>query len=173
MVYKVSKYARIYDARIVKAEHNIEIEDLCMVCDFAFIGARNFRMEKGSQVGMGAIIAGGGDVTLKQYSTVGSGAMLIPATESVHAEYMCDSVEEGNNSGRKVTRGSITIGEKAYIGVGAIICISEKEPHITIGDNTIIGAGAYIGKSVPSNMVVIPEQTLRVKPREILIKRTD
>lgn len=170
MVYKISKYARIFDtARILKARHNVVVDDLCIICDFAFIGARNFTMQKGSQVGIGALIAGGGDVTLKPYSTVGSGAMLIPATESPKAEYMCDAMAEGE--GRKVIRGSIIIGEKAYIGVGAIICVSEKNPNIVIGDNTIIGAGAYIDKSIESNLVVFPYQTLHIKQREVWFKK--
>jgi acetyltransferase-like isoleucine patch superfamily enzyme len=172
MVYKISKYAKVYDtAKIIKARHNIVVEDLCMICDHSFIAARNFHMGIGSQVGIGALIAGGGDVTLKPYSTVGSGAKLIPATESPKAEYMCDSVEEGK--GRKVIRGSITIGEKAYIGVGATICVSEKNPDIIIGDNTIIGAGVYIDKSIEADLMVIPQQSLTVKKREIWFKRDD
>jgi acetyltransferase-like isoleucine patch superfamily enzyme len=160
----VSHSARIYDtARIVKARHNVRIEDDCMVSDFAFIAARNFIMMRGSQVGIGAFIGGGGDVTLKPYSVVGSQARLIPATESTSAEYMCEAAPPDR---RKVIRGSITIGEKAYIGVGATICITEKEPHIEIGNNTVIGAGTYIDKSVEPDVIIRPRQELVWKKRE-------
>ena len=168
MVYHISKKAKIYDtARIVKTRHNISIDDECTICDFAFIGARNFTMQKGSQIGIGAIIGGGGDVLLKPYSVVGSHCKIIPATESPKAEYMC---EAGPPAGRKVIRGSITIGEKAYIGVGATICITEAEPNINIGDNAIVGAGSYIDKSILNNEIVYPKQTLVRKKREIWTK---
>lgn len=168
MVYKVSKDAQIYKtAKIVKAKHNITICEGCIISDFAFIAARNFTMQHHSQVGMGAIIGGGGDVTLRPHSVVGSGSHLIPATESPKAEYMCEGAPP---EGRRVIRGSITLGEKAYIGVGATICVSEDEPHIIIGDNAIVGAGAYIDKSIPDNLVVYPKQILVRKPREIWYK---
>lgn len=164
MSYNVNKSARIYDtARIVKAKHNVTIGEDCMVSDFAFIAARNFIMMKGSQVGIGAFIGGGGDVTLASYSVVGSQARLIPATESTTAEYMCEAAPPEK---RKVIRGSITIGEKAYIGVGATICITEKEPHIEIGNRTVIGSGTYIDKSVEDNVIIRPRQELVWKKRE-------
>lgn len=166
-VYEVDKGARIYDtARIVKANHIIRIADKCMVCDQAFIGARVFTMDYGSQVGIGAIIGGGGKVYLGKYSVVGSNAILIPATESSHAQLMCEAAPENM---RKVIRGSIEVHDGAYIGVGAILCITEKRPHLHIGYRSIVGAGAYIDRDVPDDTVVIPKQELISKPREYLV----
>ena len=166
-VYEVGD-ARIYDtARIVKANHVIRIADKCMICDLAFIGARVFNMDYGSQVGIGAIIGGGGKVYLGKYAVVGSNAMLLPATESPYAQLMCESAPEDK---RKVIRGSIEVHDGAYIGVGAILCITEEHPHLHIGNRSIVGAGAYIDKDVPDDTVVIPKQELTFKPREYLVK---
>ena len=45
--------------------------------------------------------------------------------------------------------GKVTIGNKVFIGAGAIIL-----PNVSIGDNVIIAAGAVVSKNVPSNSVV-------------------
>ena len=170
MVYRIHPKAKIFNtAKIVRQHHSIIVEADCTIGDFAFIAARNFWMMYGSQVGMHAVIGGGGDVVLKRFSVVGSNATLIPATESPKAEYMC---EAGPPDGRKVIRGSICIGEKAYIGAGATICVSEDDPDIEIGDRVIIGAGSYIDKSIPNDRMVYPKQTLVNIPREIWLKET-
>lgn len=44
----------------------------------------------------------------------------------------------------------ITIGDKVWIGAGAIIL-----KGVTIGSNAIIGAGAVVNKDVPANSVVV------------------
>ncbi len=41
------------------------------------------------------------------------------------------------------------IGEKCFIGAGAIIL-----PNVTIGDQVIVGAGSVVTKDVPSNCAV-------------------
>jgi len=42
----------------------------------------------------------------------------------------------------------ITIGDRVWIGGGAIIC-----PGVTIGSRTTIGAGSVVTKDIPSNVV--------------------
>lgn len=44
----------------------------------------------------------------------------------------------------------VKIGDRAYIGYGAIIM-----PGVTIGEDSIVGAGAVVTKDVPSNTVVV------------------
>ena len=164
-VYKIDPGARIFDtARIVKASHRIVIEDKCLVCDFAFIGARDFMMEYGSQIGIGAIIGGGGRVYIGKYCTIGSNAMLLPATESPDAKLMCEAAPEDQ---RKIIRGSITLREGAYIGVGATVCVTEDHPDILIGPYSIVGAGVYLDKDVPAYTTVIPKQELIFKERNL------
>lgn len=43
----------------------------------------------------------------------------------------------------------VTIGERCFIAVGAIVM-----PGVTIGDEVIVGAGAVVTKDVPSNVIV-------------------
>lgn len=44
----------------------------------------------------------------------------------------------------------VKIGDRAYIGYGAIIM-----PGVTIGEDAIVGAGAVVTRDVPSNTVVV------------------
>ena len=44
----------------------------------------------------------------------------------------------------------ITIGNRVWIGGGAIVC-----PGVTIGDNTTIGAGSVVTKDIPANVVAV------------------
>lgn len=43
----------------------------------------------------------------------------------------------------------INIGNRVWIGIGAIIC-----PGVNIGDNAIIAAGSVVTKDVPANVIV-------------------
>jgi acetyltransferase-like isoleucine patch superfamily enzyme len=110
-------------------------------------------MEEGSQISPHAIIGGGGDVHLGKFTVVGFGAMLLPATDSPAGKYMCEAKAEEE---RKIIRGCITLEKGAYIGSGAIVCVSAKHPDIRIGKNTVIGALSYVDKSIPANTIMHP-----------------
>lgn len=45
--------------------------------------------------------------------------------------------------------GRVTIGNKVFVGAGAIIL-----PNVRIGDNVIIGAGSVVTKDIPGNSIV-------------------
>lgn len=151
---KVCAGSKIYEtAKIVVEDREITIGKNCLIGDFAFIAARKLVMERGSQISPHAVISGGGEVYLGKFSVVGFGAILIPATDSPTARYMCEARAEHE---RQIVRGSIKLGEGAYIGSGAIICVSKKCPNIEIGDYTVIGALSYIDKSVPANTIIHP-----------------
>lgn len=46
--------------------------------------------------------------------------------------------------------GAVTIGNRVFIGAGAIIL-----PNVHIGDNAIIGAGSVVTRDVPENSIAI------------------
>lgn len=149
---KIGHGSKIYDtARVLEYNRVVEIGVDCIIGDLAFVAARKLVMEDGSQISPHAIIGGGGDVILGKYSVVGFGAMLLPATDSPSAKYMCEAAPLED---REIIRGSITLGEGAYVGAGAVICVSKKHPNITIGDYSVVGSLSYIDKSFPANIVV-------------------
>lgn len=63
---------------------------------------------------------------------------------------ICHNVTIGHAGGRnKLAAGNPVIGDRVYIGPGAIIV-----GPITVGDDALIGAGAVVVKSVPPRAVV-------------------
>lgn len=162
---EIHETAKIYEPVTILDAPNrkITIGKNCRIGQFCFIAARNFLMEEGVQVSPQVTIGGGGDVTLKKFSVVSSGAKLIPATDTPEGNYMCDSKSELE---RAVIRGSITVGEGAYIGANAVICVCKEYPNIQIGDFAVIGALSYIDGNILANRIVHPRQTLYVKARK-------
>lgn len=160
--------------------HEVHIGNNCSIGQFSFIAARKFIMEDNSEIGPSVIIGGGGDVTLMKSSTVTYGAKLIPATFTTEGKYMNDNVHNGISPlvdtityepNTCMIRGSITIGEGAYIGSGAIICVSDENPHIKIGDFAVIGALTYIDEDVPARSVVHSNKALIWRKRNEMSER--
>jgi acetyltransferase-like isoleucine patch superfamily enzyme len=142
-------------------KHIVRIGDNCRIGQYTFIGARKFTMKDGAEICPCAVIAGGGDVTLNEFSTVNFHCTLIPSTFRPEGEYMNDVVPEKSIS----VRGSIEIGKGAYIGSNVVICVSKKNPHIHIGDRAVIGALSYIDHDVEANTIVHPKIIYDVKKR--------
>lgn len=53
----------------------------------------------------------------------------------------------------------VTIGDRAWIGGGAILC-----PGITIGENTVIGAGSVVTRDVPANVIAAGNPCRVIRP---------
>jgi len=147
-------------------KHFVNIGKNCRIGQFTFIGARNLTMKEGSEIGASVVIAGGGDVTLEEFSTVNFHSTLIPSTFITEGEYMNDVAVERSIA----VRGSIVVGEGAYIGSNAVVCISKKNPHIRIGDRAVIGALSYIDHNVEADAIIHPKPTFEVKRRVRTVK---
>lgn len=163
----IGKESQIYQPVTIlnNENHKVQIGSKCSIGQFSFIAARNFIMENNCELGPGTIIGGGGDVTLMDSSTLAYGVKLIPSTFTTNGKYMNDIIYKQKPESNDIIRGSIIIGKGAYIGSGAVICISEKNLHITIGDFSVVGALTFINKDVPSYTIVHANQTLNVMRR--------
>ena len=142
-------------------KHFVNIGKNCRIGQFTFIGARHLTMKEGAEIGTSVVIAGGGDVTLEEFSTVNFHCTLIPSTFTTGGEYMNDVAADKSIA----VRGSINIGKGAYVGTNAVICVSKKNPHIHIGDRAVIGALSYIDHDVEANTIVYPKTAFEVKKR--------
>jgi UDP-3-O-[3-hydroxymyristoyl] glucosamine N-acyltransferase len=142
-------------------KHRTVIGKNCRIGQFTFIGARNLTMKEGAEICPCVVIAGGGDVTLREFSTINFHCTLIPSTFTTDGEYMNDVVPEKSIS----VRGSIDVGKGAYIGSNAVICVSKKHPHIHIGDHSVIGAMSYIDHNVEADTIVHPKITYETQKR--------
>jgi len=163
---EIAKSAKIYEpVVIIKADHDIKIGERCHIGQFCFIAARQFIMMDEAELCPQVTISGGGDVQIGERATICYGVRIIPATFSVKGMYMNDSLHQRLPEMTEIIRGSITIGEGAYIGSNAVICVTEKNPHINIGEFSVIGALSYIDKDVPPKMILYPDQQLHRKER--------
>jgi acetyltransferase-like isoleucine patch superfamily enzyme len=166
---KVGNGSHIYEtAKIAQAMRSgqceIEIGDDCLVGDFVFIALRKLTMKHGSQIAPHAILSGGGEVEMGEYSAVGFGAQLITGTDTPEGEFMCEAAPPER---RLVIRGRIILEDGAYVGSGAIICVRHPWDHeIVIGRRSVVGAMSYIDKSVPPDMIVHPKQELTMRRRD-------
>jgi serine acetyltransferase len=59
--------------------------------------------------------------------------------------------------------GCVHLGQRVYVGTGAVIINGTQEQPITIGDDVVIGASACVTRSVPPDLTVIgvPARPLR------------
>jgi len=152
---KVGKGAIIYQpvSIIDDDKHLVDIGENCRIGQFTFIGARNLTMKEGAEIGISVVIAGGGDVTLEEFSTVNFHCTLIPSTFTTEGEYMNDVAADKSVA----VHGSIAIGRGAYVGSNAVICVSSRNPHIRIGEHAVIGALSYIDHDVKANTIIRPK----------------
>ena len=51
--------------------------------------------------------------------------------------------------------GCVHLGQRVYIGTGAVVINGTQDDPIVIGDDVVIGAGACVVKSVPSGLTVV------------------
>lgn len=160
---KVGKDSIIYQpvSIVDDDKHFVNIGKNCRIGQFTFIGARNFTMKDGAEIGASVVIAGGGDVTLEEFSTVNFHCTLIPSTFTTIGEYMNDVAADKSIA----VRGSINIGKGAYVGSNAVVCVSKKNPHVHIGDYAVIGALSYIDHDVEADTIIHPKTTFKMKGR--------
>ncbi len=152
----------IYLTAKITPETKLELSENAFIGDYVFIHLKTLKMGVGAQINAHSSLTGGGTVEIGDYSVVGYGVRLITGTDNPRGEYVADSKPENQ---RHIIRGSIKIGKNCLIGSNAVICVSEKCKDITIGDNSVIGSQTYIDKSIPPNVITIPEQKLKIKPR--------
>jgi acetyltransferase-like isoleucine patch superfamily enzyme len=162
---EIAKSAKIFEPVSIIEEHDVKIGERCRIGQFCFIAARKFVMKDEAELCPQVTISGGGDVEIGERATICYGVRIIPATFSVKGVYMNDAIHQRLPEMTELIRGSITIGEGAYIGSNAVICITEKNPHIKIGEFSVIGALSYIDKDVPPKTIMYPYQTLHIKER--------
>ena len=87
--------------------------------------------------------------------TIGREVKFGPRVQVITAYHPTEPA--ARSSGRELA-GPVTIGDRAWIGAGAIVC-----PNVTIGAGTTVGAGSVVTRDLPPNVVAagVPCRVLR------------
>ena len=112
--------------------------------------AGNIRVGEGTYINHGVrISAQDQQVTIGRNCLIGPYALFETSTHSV---------TEWRGGYRMRTTAPIHIGDKAWIGAGAIIL-----PGVSVGDEAIIAAGAVVTRDVPARVVVggVPARVIK------------
>ncbi|WP_409047318.1 DapH/DapD/GlmU-related protein [Microbacterium sp. HA-8] len=104
---------------------------------------------EGTWIGAFTVIDGSGGLTIGKGCDISSGVQIYTHSSARRCV-----------SGRRFTqvdRSPVTIGDRVFIGAGAIINMG-----VVIGDEAVIGAGAVVTKDVPARTVVggVPARSL-------------
>lgn len=79
--------------------------------------------------------------------TIGDDVMFGPSVQIVTATHPLDST---TRIGGLEYAKPITIGSKAWLGAGVIVC-----PGVTIGEGSVIGAGSVVTKDIPPYSIAV------------------
>jgi maltose O-acetyltransferase len=116
-------------------------------CSYGF----NISLGKNTYLNAGCVILDSAPVR------IGDGAMLGPGVQIYCADHHRDT--QSRCEGIEIAK-SVTIGNNAWIGGGAIIL-----PSITIGEGAIVGAGSVVTKDVAPGQTVVGNPARRITPK--------
>jgi maltose O-acetyltransferase len=135
------------------AKHAILSKLLGTVADDVWIEAPFFcdygvhiSIGRGTFVNYNCVFLDSNRITIGTDTLIGPSVQIYTATHPLpaHERIRTESVNGGERTYYVTRAQPVTIGNKAWIGGGAMIM-----PGVTIGDNTTIGAGSVVTKSVP------------------------
>ena len=132
---------KIYDLAKICNPQWAEIDDGCMIFDYAFLDARGgLKIGKCSIFAWHCLIEGGGHIQIGDRVLSGPGAKLLGSPYNYHGVYVSQALPEEAFS---INLGNITIGNDAYICAGAVVL-----PGVTIGEGAVVGANSVVDRDL-------------------------
>lgn len=132
---------KIYDLAKICNPQWAEIDDGCMIFDYAFLDARGgLKIGKCSIFAWHCLIEGGGHIQIGDRVLIGPGAKLLGFPYNYHGVYVSQALPEEAFS---INLGNITIGNDAYICAGAVVL-----PGVTIGEGAVVGANSVVDRDL-------------------------
>ena len=132
---------KIYDLAKICNPQWAEIDDGCMIFDYAFLDARGgLKIGKCSIFAWHCLIEGGGHIQIGDRVLIGPGAKLLGSPYNYHGVYVSQALPE---EAFYINLGNITIGNDAYICAGAVVL-----PGVTIGEGAVVGANSVVDRDL-------------------------
>ena len=116
-------------------------ENVWIEPDFRCEFGKNITIGDDVYINFGCVILDCGPVTIGNQVLIGPNVGFYDANHALDAQERMDGA---------LIPGSITIGNRVWIGGGTIIL-----PNVHIGDDTVIGAGSIVTHDIPSGVVAV------------------
>lgn len=129
---------------------NVSIEACICTPVYISYGINIFLAEK-VFINVNVTLQDNAPIYIGKQTMVGPNVQFYTANHPIAVDLRCSGIEQAK---------SICIGEKVWIGGGAIIL-----PGITVGDGAVIGAGSVVTKDVPTKHVVAGNPAKRIQTR--------
>ncbi len=117
-----------------------EIDEFVMIDKKVMICADKVKIGKGVHIGMGTIIAKGGEVIFEDFSATSYSSVLVASSDSTSDGYrfgpMVPTIQ------RKVTKGKILLKKNSWVTSNVVIL-----PNTVIGEGSIVSPGSVINKN--------------------------
>ncbi|MCM1955884.1 acyltransferase [Bacteroides uniformis] len=135
------KNVRVYDLAKICNPQWAELDDNCLIFDYAFIDARNsLKIGKYSIIGWHCVVEGGANICIGDRCFLGPGAKLLCSTYEYDGVFTSQLLPKGAYS---IKYGDITIEDDAYVGAGTVVM-----PGITIGEGALVGANSLVDRDL-------------------------
>jgi acetyltransferase-like isoleucine patch superfamily enzyme len=119
--------------------------------------AKGLHIGRNSAIGRGCVLDARGGIKIGQNVNIGSYSRFQPGKHVI------------DDPDFKSQRGSIAIGDRAWIAEGAIVV-----GNVTIGEGAVVAAGAVVTKDVDPYMIVagVPARPIRERSRDLTYELT-
>lgn len=135
------KDVKIYDLAKICNPQWAEIDDKCMIFDYAFIDARGgLKVGKCSIFAWHCLIEGGGKIEIGDRVLIGPGAKILCSPYNHQGVYVSQALPDEAFS---INTESIKIENDAYICAGAVVL-----PGVTIGEGAVVGANSVVNRNL-------------------------
>lgn len=135
------KDVRLYQLAKIELPQFVEIDDHCIIFDFAFLnGRKSLKIGKYCCITWHCVLEGGANIRLGDRVFLGPGSKLLSSTYDFNGLYTSQLLPEGAYN---IRYGDITLEDDAYIGAGTVVM-----PGVTIGEGALVGANAFVNKDL-------------------------
>ena len=161
------KNVKIYDLAKICNPQWAEIDDGCMIFDYAFMDARGgLKVGKCSIFAWHCLIEGGCKITIGDRVLIGPGAKLMGSPYNYNGVFVSQALPD---EAFDINIQDITIGDDAYICAGAVIL-----PGVTIGEGAVVGANSVVDRNLKPWTIYhgnpVKKVGMREKPTEASMK---
>ena len=150
---------RLYQLAKINVPECVEIDDHCIIFDYAFLSGRNsLKIGKYCVIGWHTVLEGGGNIVLGNRVFLGPGSKLLSSTYDLHGFYSSQLLpEEAYN----IRYGDIIIGDDAYIGANTVVM-----PGVKIGEGAVVGANSLVDHNLKPWTIYFGNPARKIGERE-------